>query len=134
MGLFGNKIKTDKLRSIDLRQGTQIPLVDVDAGFVQTARNTYERQPKVGHAVPVQVAAKGKNIVVLYQGQQVARMDPELVPLYMADFKRLEALRCIGKTVAYIKWEGSKTAHGLALNWGSGAADGGVLPAISISL
>jgi len=136
MGLFGKKTpQPTVMATVELRQGTQVPLVDVNPQFVEFARANIKRQPSIGHPVPVQVALNGSDIAVYYNGQYVARMEPNMVELYEPEFATLAKLGRVGTTLAYIKWDGAKTPHALSLNYGTRAAhDGGILPVAGISL
>lgn len=116
----------------DLRQGTQIPIVDVDPAWVVEVQANYPKQPRLGHEAPVLVGLRGQDIAVFSDGKRVGRMDPEMVDLYLGEFQLLAKLNRIGRTVAYVKPAGSKSAHALGLNWGVGAYDGGVLGSISL--
>lgn len=127
MGLFNREPKLPtKMR--ELRQGTEIPLVDVDPGFVDWARSNKPREPRIGHVVKVRVDLVNQEIQVRAgDGSVVGRMDPKFVPLYIEEFNTLRSRGQYGVTDAHVKWDGSKSAHSLALNWGVGAFDGGVL-------
>jgi len=127
MGLFGGKTKSREMNGLPLRQGTQIPLVDVDAQFVEQARQRYPKQSRIGHAAPVAVIAKGSDIHVLYEGHAVARMTPDMARVYLPEFQRLHARGYIGLTDAWVKPAGAKSPHALALNWGQNAYDGGIV-------
>jgi hypothetical protein len=134
MGWFGSKPKKTSLKVIELRQGTQIPMEQVDETFIQYARDNAERVPSIGHVVPVYVGVNGNTIAVYHEGKKIGQMQQSMYANYADEFKRLQLLGCIGKTDAYVKWQGSKSPHSLALNWGVRANDGGVLPDIRISL
>jgi hypothetical protein len=135
MGIFRKQAKQAAVEAVELRQGTQIPIVDVAPNFVEFVRTTVKRQPHVGHPVPVQVGIKGKDIAVYYGGERVARMEPAMVDLYVDEFRQLARLNRIGSTLANIKWDGAKTPHSLNLNYGTRAAfDGGILPPMRVSL
>lgn len=111
-----------------LRQGTLIPLVDVEPGFVDWARQAKPRQKRVGHVVTVRVDLVGNDVQVRAgDGTVVARMDPQCVGWYVDDFRTLQQRGEYGVTEACIKPEGAKSPHALALNWGAGAVDGGIL-------
>lgn len=127
MGLFSRKPRLGTTPR-ELRQGTTIPVVDVDPGFIEWARANKPREPRVGHVVRVRVDLVGPNIEVRAgDGSVVARMDPSMVDLYVGEFAKLRDRGQYGVTDMYVKWEGSKSRHALALNWGVGAFDGGVL-------
>jgi hypothetical protein len=110
-----------------LKQGTQIQMADVDPEFVERARANYPRKPQLGHVVPVAVGLAGGKIVVWFDGHQVAQMHPDAQPMYMDEFRTLTNRGQVGLTDAYIKAKDMKSAHSLALNWGRGAYDGGIL-------
>jgi hypothetical protein len=135
MGLFRSKPKAAPTMQVhELRQGTQIALVDVDEAWAEQVRNTYPKQPRLGHEAPVLVGLQGKDIAVFSNGRRVARMRPDMVELYLGEFQLLQRLNRIGSTVAFIRPAGAKTPHALNLNWGVRANDGGVLGPISLSL
>ena len=108
-----------------LKQGTQIPLINVSQHFIDRARSEYPRQPKIGHVVPVAVGLKQGRITIWFDGHPVAEMDLRCADWYMREFQTLANRGKLGWTDAYIKPEGWKSPHALALNWGKGAAHGG---------
>lgn len=136
MGLFGRKNKPAPTVQVhELRQGTQIPMVDVDQTWVAQVQATYAKQPRIGHVAPVLVGLRGHDIAVYSDGRQVGRMKPEMVDLYLGEFQTLARLGRIGSTVAYVKPQGAKSPHALCLNYSERAAhDGGVIGEISITL
>ena len=129
MGWFGTKTRHPLagLEPYDVRRGTQIPMVNVEPGFVQFIRETKEPKPRTGLESPIALIASGGRILAYYDDQLIGEMDPAMVPLYIDDMNTLARRKKFGRTVAYIKPEGFKTPHSLALNWGSGAVDGGLL-------
>jgi len=135
MGLFSRKQKAAPTMQVhELRQGTQIPMVDVDPTWVAEVQDNYEKQPRIGHVVPVLVGLRGGDIAVYADGKQVGRMKPDMVDLYAGEFQTLARLGRIGGTVAYVKPQGAKSPHALNLNYSERAAhDGGVIGEISIS-
>ena len=134
MGWFSSKPKAAPSMAVhELRQGTQIPMVDVDQAWVAQVQAAYPKQPRIGHEVPVLVGLNGKDIAVYSAGRQVGRMKPDMVEMYLGEFQLLARLRRLGSTVAFIKPVGAKTPHALSLNWGVRANDGGVLGPISLT-
>lgn len=129
MGLFRTKTKHPLagLEPYDVRQGTQIPLVNVEPGFVQFIRETKVPTPRLGLESPIAIIASGDRILAYYDDQLIGEMDPSMVPLYIDDMNTLARRKKFGRTVVYIKPEGFKTPHSLGLNWGSGGYDGGLL-------
>jgi hypothetical protein len=127
MGLFGNKTKASNLEPRKLRQGTEVAMVDVDSEFVKYARTNVGKTPKLGHIMRVFVQAEKDNILVIHNSKVVGKMKPDMVRNYIGEVRALIGMGQIGWTEAAIKWEGSKSPHSLLLNWGSGAADGGIL-------
>lgn len=126
MGLFGgSKQRETVMDTVVLKQGTQIPLTNVSPDFIQRARRDYPRQPKIGHVVPVAVGLKQGRITVWFDGHPVAEMGQRESAWYMDEFQALARRGKLGLTDAYIKWEGSKSPHALALNYGKNAAFGG---------
>ena len=119
--------ETHKAEGWRLRQGTQIQITDVDPEFIETARANYPRKPQLGHVVPVAAGLADGKIVVWYDGRQVARLHPDAHKLYIDEFRTLTNRGQVGLTDAYIKAKDMKSAHALALNWGRGAHDGGIL-------
>lgn len=115
------------LEPYDVRQGTQIPLVNVEPGFVQFIRETKVPTPRLGLESPIAIIASGDRILAYYDDQLIGEMDPSMVPLYIDDMNTLARRKKFGRTVVYIKPEGFKTPHSLGLNWGSGGYDGGLL-------
>ena len=110
----------------ELWSGTQIPMVEVSEDFITYGR-TCDKLPRYGHAVPVRLYASGGEILVIHDGQPVAKMKPDLVHNYADDLKTLQRRGEIGTCNAYIKPKGSKAPHALGLNWGRNAIDGGIL-------
>lgn len=135
MGWFSSKPKAAPSMAVhELRQGTQIPLVDVDQAWVAEVQAAYPKQPRIGHEVPVLVGLSGKDIAVYSGGRQVARMKPDMVELYAGEFQQLARMKRLGSTVAFVKPVGAKSAHAISLNYGVRAAhDGGVLGPISLT-
>jgi len=129
MGLFNRKPAHPLagLQARDLRQGTTIALVDVDQGFVDYARENRPKVPRLGHEAPIALVLQGSDVIAYYDDLKVGRMDPSMVDLYRAEFAQLARARMFGRTVAYIKPAGAKSPHAVALNWGQGAIDGGIL-------
>lgn len=126
MGLFNrNKSVGAEVETYPLKQGTQIPLANVSSEFIARARRDYPRQPKIGHVVPVAVGLKQGRITVWFDGHPVAEMGQRESAWYMDEFQALARRGKLGLTDAYIKWEGSKSPHALALNYGKNAAFGG---------
>jgi hypothetical protein len=136
VGLFGKSKKQARvMQEVELRRGTQVAIVDLTPAFIAWARETFPREPKIGHVVPVQVALQGNDIVVIRDGARVGRMDPNMVDLYAEEFKKLAYFNVIGTTFANIKWDGSKSPHTLQLNYGTRAAfDGGIIPPLKVTL
>lgn len=135
MGLFSRAPKPQAATKVhELRQGTQIALVDVDEAWVEQARAAYPKQPRIGHEAPVLVGLQGKDIAVFSDGKRVARMKPEMVDLYAKEFDLLARCGYVGSTVAFVKPAGAKSPHALSLNWGVNAYDGGVLGDIALTL
>ena len=129
VGIFGRAKTASELvvTSVPLRQGTFIALANVNGDFVEWARANYPREPKLGHRVPVLCGWQSGGVVVWHDGKQVAEMDARFVPAYESEFLLLAKQGKVGSTEAAIKWAGSKSPHGLCLNWGAGAYDGGIL-------
>lgn len=129
MGLFGTKMKHPLagLTARDLRQGTQIALVDVEPDFVEFVRSTKPRQPRLGHEAPIALVLQGSDVVAYYDDQRIGRMNPDFVPYYAEEFATLARRKQFGRTSVFIKWDGSKSPHTVGLNWGLGAVDGGIL-------
>lgn len=135
VGWFSSKPKAPQTKAvkeqqvISLRQGTQIPMVDVDPEFVEQARATFPKKPKMGHYVPVRVGLEGSEIVARYEGKVIGRMDPQMKDLYIGEFQTLHKMNRVGRTNAIIKPEEFKTPHALSLNYGVRAiVDGGIIP------
>jgi hypothetical protein len=135
VGWFSSKPKAPKapavkeMQVISLRQGTQIPLVDVDPEFVEQARVTFPKKPKMGHYVPVHVGLESGEIVARYQGKVIGRMDPKMKDLYIGEFETLNKMNRVGRTNVIVKPEEFKTPHALSLNYGVRAiVDGGIIP------
>ena len=129
MGLFSGKANPMKARSYPLKQGTQIPMVDVSDEWVAWARAEKPRQPKIGHVVGVALWVSGQDILVLAgAGGTAGRMDPRMTDLYIPELLRIQTRGWIGTTDAFVKWEGSKSPHAISLNYSENAAAfGGIL-------
>jgi len=129
VGLFSSKPDPMRARSYPLKQGTQIPMVDVSDEWVAWARAEKPRQPKIGHVVGVALWVSGQDILVLAgTGGTAGRMTPRLADLYIPELLRLQKRGCIGTTDAFVKWEGSKSPHAISLNYSENAAAfGGIL-------
>lgn len=129
MGLFGKKVKhpLDGLQARDLKQGTTVALVDVDPTFIDYARENRPKVPRLGHEAPIALVLQGADVVAYYDDLKVGRMDPRMVDLYRAEFTQLTRARMYGRTMIYIKPASAKSPHAVALNWGVGAVDGGIL-------
>lgn len=129
MGLFKSKARhpLEGLEAYDLREGTQVPLANVEPGFVEFIRSTRERQPRIGHEAPIALVLRGADVVAYWDDQVVGRMDPAMVGNYRDEFATLEKRKKFGRTVVFIKPEGAKSPHSVSLNWGLGAVDGGIL-------
>ena len=126
MGLFSSKPKVPTGIPRPLKQGTQIPMVDVDKDWVDWARANRPREPKIGHVIGVALWAQGQEILVLGgNGGTAGRIDPRIADLYIPELIRIQARGYIGTTDAFVKWEGSKTPHAVCLNWSERAASGG---------
>ena len=127
MGLFSSKPKAPTGVPHPLKQGTQISMVDVDEQWVQWARSEKPKEPRMGHRCGVGLWAQGNDIFVLAgDGGTVGRMNPKMADLYLPELLRLQQRGRIGTTDAYVKWEGSKGAHSISLNWGQRAVGGGI--------
>ena len=129
MGLFKTKTRhpLDGLAPRALRRGTQIPHTEVNHDIIDYARDRRPRKPRLGHEAPIALVLQGDDVVAYYDDLRVGRMKPEMVGHYRADFERLRASKQFGRTVIYIKPEGAKMPHCVALNCGAGAFDGGIL-------
>lgn len=129
MGLFKTKTRhpLDGLTPRDLKQGTQIGLVDVDPGFIAFVRETKPRIPRLGHETVIALVPRGADVFAYYDDHLVGRLDPEATTYYADEFATLERRKQFGRTMIYIKPEGAKTPHSVGLNWGVGAQGGGIL-------
>jgi hypothetical protein len=136
MGLFGRKQQQQPVMPYNpmkdrqpykLRQGTSIAMVNVPDQVVTWARTNWPRVPKFGHEFPVELTTDKKNILITHLGQYIGILDPKFNDYYWRDINGLTVLGQYGETTAAIKWDGAKTPHCVFLNWGSGAADGGIL-------
>lgn len=127
MGFFGTKTRLAS-KPRQLRLGTEIPMVDVEPGWVEWARSEKPKTPRVGHVVTVRVDLVGDAVEVRAGGGGVVgRMDPKCVGWYLDEFRTMQTRGEYGVTEAYVKWDGSKSPHAIGLNWGVGAVDGGIL-------
>ena len=113
-------------RPHELWSGTQIPITDVDPAFINHGR-TCDKLPRYGHAVPVRLYAANNEILVIHNGQPVAKMQPDSVSAYYDDLRTIQRRGEIGTCNAYIKPKSSKAPHALGLNWGRHSIDGGIL-------
>ena len=110
-----------------LRQGTSIAMVNVPDQVITWARTNWPRLPKFGHEFPVELTTDKQNILVTHLGQYIGILNPKFNDYYWRDLNGLTVLNQYGATTAAIKWDGAKSPHCVFLNWGSGAADGGIL-------
>jgi hypothetical protein len=129
MGIFGRKQRHPLagLDAYDLKQGTTIALVDVEPAFIDYARANRPKKPRLGHESPIALVLSGDDVVAYYDDLRVGRMDPSMVGLYRSEFDQLARAKRFGRTVIYVKPEGAKSPHAVALNWGVGAFEGGIL-------
>lgn len=129
MGWFSSKPKDPLagLQPYKLREGTLVPMVDVDESFIEAARQAVTAQPRLGHEVPVALVARGSDIAVYHNGAYVGRMEPEHVGYYIEEMQELARVRHYGDTTAFVRKPGAKSPHALSLNWGYRAVNGGLL-------
>jgi len=102
----------------ELRWGTTVTLTDVDEALVEQIRASVPRQPQVGHVVNValQMDSKGDIWAYLEGGAPFGRLAPGMAGMYREQFRKLASRGQFGTTVAYVKWKGAKSSHGVALN------------------
>lgn len=129
MGLFSKKTAhpLNGLKPYQLKQGTQIPLVDVEPGFVEYVREAKPRQPRLGHEAPIALVYRDGRVLAYYDDALIGEMKPEMVSLYADEFATLASRKQFGSTTVFIKPTGAKSAHSISLNWGRGAYGGGIL-------
>lgn len=129
MGLFKAKTRHPLagLTARTLKQGTQIPLIEVEPDFIDFVRQTKPRQPKLGHEAPIALVAQGSDVIAYYDDHRIGRMDPRAASYYADEFATLTRRKQFGATTVFIKPEGAKSPHAISLNWGRGAVGGGIL-------
>lgn len=138
MGIFGKKKAAQQQplmpynpmqnrEPYTLRQGTSVPMVNVPDQVITWARTNWPRVPKFGHEFPVELTTQKKDILITHLGQYIGILDPKFNEYYWRDINGLTVLNQYGAATAAIKWDGAKSPHCVFLNWGSGAADGGIL-------
>lgn len=129
MGLFHQKPKHPLagLEPYDVRRGTQVALVNVEPSFVEHVRENGVKKPRIGMEAPIAIIASGDRILAYSDDQLIGEMDPDMASLYIDEMRALSQRGMFGRTVVYIKPEGFKSAHALALNWGVRAVDGGII-------
>lgn len=130
MGLFGKKKQAHPLEGLtayELQRGTQVPLVDVEPGFVEYVRSAKPRQPRIGHEAPIALVYRDGQVLAYYDDALVGRMADKWPPMYADEFAVLTRRRQFGATSVYIKPEGAKSPHTVAINWDEGCRDGGIL-------
>lgn len=127
MGFFGKKSLLSGLTPRQLREGTQVPLVDVEPGFVDYIRSTKLRIPNFGHEAPVALLLRGSEVVAVWDDTQVGKIMPSMVDMYIEEFRKLQTRKQYGLTSVFIKPKGFKSSHSVSLNWGTGAIGGGIL-------
>lgn len=129
MGIFSKRPQHPLagLTARDLRRGTTIGLVNVEPDFVTYARENGTRVPRMGHEAPIALVLEGNRVLAYYDADLVGEINPDYVPWYVDEFRTLQSRKQFGRTVIYVKPEGAKSPHSVALNWGTGAFDGGIL-------
>jgi hypothetical protein len=129
MGLFSKKPKHPLagLTARKLKEGTTIPLVNVEPGFVDYVRGAKPKQPRLGHEAPIALVKAGNRVLAYYDDALVGEMDPDCVPWYADEFDALARRNQFGATSVFIKPAGAKSPHCVCLNWGVGAFGGGIL-------
>lgn len=129
MGLFGKKTAhpLSGLTAYKLKEGTQIPLINVEPGFVEYVRGAKPRQPRLGHEAPIALVYQDGRVLAYYDDALIGEMKPEMVSLYADEFATLASRKKFGSTSVFIKPTGAKSEHSISLNWGRGAYGGGIL-------
>lgn len=113
------------LEPYPLRTGTEVAMVDIDPAFIERGR-TGPRVSRRGHKYAVALFAVASDVLVLDDGEQVARLDPQYAQYYLAELTRLQHQGRIGTTVAYIRpAEWKSQDHSVSLNWSENALGGG---------
>lgn len=111
----------------ELKQGTTVAIDNPDPQFIERARSATPKQPRIGHVIRIALWADKGHVLVVADGQVVGTMRADLASLYLPELRWIQAQGKYGVTDAYVKPEGAKSPHVIAINWSVQAADGGIV-------